>query len=148
MAGFTKLFGDILSSTVWLEDSDTRVVWITMLAMADATGYVGAALPGLAKQAGVSQDAAECALAKFMAPDRHSRSKEHEGRRIVEADGGWLLLNYKKYRDKRSAEARKEQTREAMRRKRALSKHARQVQAFDEAAGNVAPASVYEGLEE
>jgi hypothetical protein len=149
---FTKLSKSILLSTVWLESLETKVVWITMLALADADGYVGASVPGLARAAGVSDGAAEVALAKFLAPDPHSRTKDHEGRRIAVAERGWLLLNYRKVRDTRDQDVRREQTKQAVRRHRArakqLSKHARDVQAFDEAAGNVAPVSVYEGLEE
>jgi hypothetical protein len=119
MAGFTKLFGSLIGSTVWLEDSDTRVVWITMLALADANGIVGASVPGLAKLAGVPREACEYALDKFLSPDPDSRSKEHEGRRIQEVDGGWHLLNYAKYREKRDADVRREQNKQAMRRRRA-----------------------------
>ena len=46
MAGFTKLFNTIVSSTIWREDSDTRVVWVTMLAMADRDGHVEASNSG------------------------------------------------------------------------------------------------------
>jgi hypothetical protein len=149
---YTKLNKSILLSTVWLESSETKVVWITMLALADADGYVGASVPGLARVAGVSEEATEAALAKFLAPDPGSRSKEHDGRRIAVVDRGWVLLNYVKIRDTRDPDARREQTKQAMRRHRArakqLSGHARDVKAFDEAAGNVAPVSVYEGLDD
>lgn len=119
MAGFVKLFGSILASTVWMEDPETKVVWITMLAMADAKGYVGGSVPGLAKMAGVERAATERALEKFLSPDPDSRSKEHEGRRIVEAEGGWKLLNYAKYREARDEETRREQFRASKRRARA-----------------------------
>ena len=105
---FTKLFGSITDSTIWLEDSDTRIVWVTMLAMSDRFGYVGASLPGLAARAHVPLEKAEAALAKFMAPDPYSRSKDFEGRRIEEADRGWNILNYERFRDMRDEEARKE----------------------------------------
>ena len=42
---FTKLFSSITASTVWVEDSDTRVVWITLLAMADKKGRVWGSVP-------------------------------------------------------------------------------------------------------
>ena len=32
---FTKVHQSILQSSLWCEDSDTKVVWITMLALAD-----------------------------------------------------------------------------------------------------------------
>lgn len=149
MAGFVKLFESILDSTVWLEDAETKVVWITMLAMADANGYVAAAVPGLAKRAGVDRQAVDVALEKFRSPDPDSRSREHEGRRIVDVDGGWKLLNYAKYRAKRDHEVRREQNKEAQRRSRAgKSKKRRSDEAFDMAAGHQAPDYVYDQQEE
>lgn len=115
MAGFfTKLDSGITESTIWQAPDTTRLVWITMLAMADQNGYVGASLPGLASRARVSLPACAEAIKTFLEPDEYSRSSEHEGRRIVEADGGWVLLNHAKYRAKLSADARRERSRVAM----------------------------------
>src|SRR5690348_14464223 len=111
MAGYTKLFGSILGSTIWREDSDTKVVWITMLAMADQDGLVEASVPGLAHLAGVTHESAEVALSKFSQPDKYSRSPEWDGRRIEKIDGGWRLLNYEKYMYKMSLEDRRERDR-------------------------------------
>ncbi len=122
MDHFTKLVSSITESTIWEEDHETRIVWITMLAMADPTGYVGASVPGLAGRARVSVEAVERALAKFLSPDKYSRTKEHEGRRIVEADRGWVLLNYLKFREARGREVRKEQNRAAQAKRRAREK--------------------------
>jgi len=98
MSGYTKLFSSLIHSTVWREDDHVRLVWITMLAMADRDGLVEASIPGLAAAALVSLEQCESALEKLKAPDKYSRTKDHEGRRIEEADGGWLILNHAKYR--------------------------------------------------
>ena len=79
-----------------------------MLAMADKHGRVFASIPGLAKDAVVSIEAARQAIALFLAPDPDSRTKTHEGRRIEEIDGGWRLLNHAKYRAIRDEEDRRE----------------------------------------
>ena len=42
MPGYTKLFNSILASTIWRADDKTRIVWITLLAMADKHGIVEA----------------------------------------------------------------------------------------------------------
>jgi hypothetical protein len=118
MSGFTKLFGTIVTSTIWQEDSDTKVVWVTMLALADARGYVDATIPGLANIANVSIEKTREAVEKFLNPDTDSRTKENEGRRIQEVEGGWRLLNYEHYRQKRDPEKRRQQNREAKRRER------------------------------
>lgn len=108
MAGYTKLFSSILASTVWRADNETRIVWITMLAMATRRGLVESSIPGLADFARVPIDACQRALANLSAPDEFSRTKDHDGRRIEAIDGGWRLLNHGKYRDLLSAEERKE----------------------------------------
>lgn len=105
---YVKVFQSILDSTVWQEALPTKVVWITMLAMKDRRGYVGASVPGLAKRAGVTLSECEAALAKFMAPDPYSRTKANDGRRIEEVAGGWVILNHSLYRDKMSPEDRRE----------------------------------------
>ena len=100
-AGYTKLFGnDLLQSSVWQEDLHVKVVWIAMLALTNEKGVVAASVPGLARSAGVTISQCEEALAKFLSPDKYSRTKEHEGRRIEEVDGGWRLLNHAAYRKK------------------------------------------------
>lgn len=119
VAGFTKLFSGLVHSTVWREEMHVKVVWITMLALADRNGHVLASMPGLADASRVSLDQCEEALRKLSAPDKHSRTKEHEGRRIQEVDGGWALYNYTKYRNLRDDENRRQQVREAVSRHRA-----------------------------
>lgn len=105
---FTKLFSSITTSSIWNEDNSTRIVWITMLAMADKTGYVSASVGGLAHESRVSKEECEKALTVLKNPDIDSRSKEFEGKRIEIVDGGFQLLNHAKYRAMRSHEERKE----------------------------------------
>jgi len=121
MTGFTKLFSGIVYSTIWQEPLHVRVVWVTMLALADREGNVAASLPGLAKASGVTMEQCAEALEVLKSPDQYSRSKEFEGRRTVEIDGGWKLLNYLKYREMRSADERRIQVRQAVQRHRMKS---------------------------
>lgn len=102
MAGYTKIFTSILDSTIWQESKETKLVWITMLAMKDGRQVVEASVPGLAARAGVSTPECESALTRLRSPDPYSRTKEHEGRRIQDVDGGWLILNGALYREKMS----------------------------------------------
>lgn len=117
---FTKLFSSITASTVWCRPSDTRVVWITMLAMADRNGRVWASIPGLAKEAAVSVQACRTAVDEFLAPDPDSRTKTNEGRRIEPIDGGWRLINHAKYRSIRDQEERRNYKAEKQREYRAV----------------------------
>lgn len=96
---YTKLFNSIITSTIWSEDDQTRIVWITMLAIADKNGEVQGSIPGLARIAGVPVEACRTAINKFLSPDVDSRTKDDEGRRIETIEGGWHLLNHGKYRE-------------------------------------------------
>lgn len=117
-AYFTKLFSTITASTVWCEPHPVRIVWITMLAMADRKGRIHASIPGLANYARVTVEECEQALGRFMSPDKYSRTPDYDGKRIEPIDGGWRLLNYSKYREMRDAEERAEQNRAAQARYR------------------------------
>lgn len=114
--GFTKLFNSIIASSIWSEDDKTRLMWITMLASADPAGYVSGSIPGMAAMARMSLQEAEKSIVALCTPDPYSRSKEYEGRRLTEVEGGWLILNYLKYRQPRDPETRREQNRQAQQR--------------------------------
>jgi hypothetical protein len=116
---YTKLFGSIVTSTIWQEDDKTRILWITMLALADQNGEVMASIPGLARLAGIGLADTEAALAKLLAPDPYSRTPDYEGRRIARIPGGWELLNHAKYRRLASLEEARAANAERQRRHRA-----------------------------
>lgn len=122
MTGYAKLFSSIVTSSIWGEDDQTRLVWITMLAIADKHGEVHASVPGLARVAVVPVEACERAIEKLMAPDKHSRTRDDDGRRIEAIDGGWVLLNYQKYRRMASVEDERDKTAERVRRHRERQK--------------------------
>lgn len=118
MPNYTKLFSSIVTSTIWTEPHEVRIVWITLLATSDQNGEIHASIPGLARLSGVTIDECEAALEVLTSPDKYSRTPEHEGRRIAPIPGGWELLNHEKYRKLASAEDRREAAAERQRRKR------------------------------
>ncbi len=113
---FVKLFSSITESTVWCEADRTRLVWITLLAMADSQGCIWGSIPGLANRARVPVEDCRMALDTFLSPDRDSRNPAQEGRRIEVIAGGWRLINYTAYRMLKNTEARQASKREYMRR--------------------------------
>lgn len=117
VGGFVKIYGSILQSSVWFEDAPTRILWITMLAMADRHGGVVASLPGLAHAANITREQCEAGLARLAGPDPDSKSKRAEGRRIREIRGGWEIINYASYRELRTASQVKEAERKQQWRK-------------------------------
>jgi hypothetical protein len=104
MMGYAKLFDEIIHSTIWRAPRHVRLLWVTMLAIADANGEVMASIPGLADAARIEVEECEDALKILNTPDKYSRTQDLEGRRIIPIDGGWLLVNYTKYRKKLSRE--------------------------------------------
>lgn len=122
---YVKLDTGILNSTLWV-DRECREVFITALLMAEpfeATeplptyavrtldptdfevpigwyGMVRAAGVGIVRFAMTEQEAGMLALERLAAPDPESRSQDFEGRRLVRVDGGYIVLNFFKYRDR------------------------------------------------
>jgi len=97
---YVKLDTGILDSTLWLSSPDTRVVFITMLAMAHPDGMVEATAPGIARRANMEIDRVRSALGELESPDPDSRTMADDGRRIKRVDGGYEITNYTLYREK------------------------------------------------
>lgn len=120
---YTKLFHRILQSSVWGLPDRIRIVWITLLAMANNKGEVISTVEYLARQARLEHYISDVrkALELFMAPDPESLTSAHKGRRLERIEGGWRLLNFEKYRDLMKQEARRESWRESKRKSREKS---------------------------
>lgn len=107
MNGYTKIFQSIVTSTIWQEPNDCRVLWVTILALKGGDQICNATIPALAKFCNLTIKETEKYLQQFQKPDKYSRSQEFEGRRIEKVEGGFLVLNGKKYSDLlRSSERR------------------------------------------
>ena len=109
---YTKLFEDIIASSIWDEDDKTRLVWVTLLALKNRDHFVRGTPRFLALAARVSQEDCDRALAKLCGPDPGSRTPDNEGRRIRQEPGGWTVLNGEKYQHALSYEDRKAYNRE------------------------------------
>lgn len=122
---FVKLDCGILDSTLWV-DRDIREVFITALLMAEPVeltteceqfevdsfeltgwlvppgwyGIVPAAAIGILRRAGISEAEGMNALRKLGNPEPASRSPDFEGRRLARITGGFVVLNFQKYRDR------------------------------------------------
>lgn len=120
---YNKIFTKILDSSVWLEPTPTRIVWITLLAAMDEDGFCSfAAVGNIAGRARVTVDEAKTALDILASPDPESSDPENEGRRIERVSGGWIVLNASKYRDIVSRANAQEKTRERVKRFREKNK--------------------------
>ncbi len=121
---FVKLDTGILNSTLWM-DRAAREVFITALLMAEPRqftepqpqisvrsldhtdfaappgwyGFVEAAGVGIVRRAGLEVDEGMAALERLCSRDAESRSGEYDGRRMIRVNGGYLILNFMRYRD-------------------------------------------------
>lgn len=122
--GYTKLFSDIVDSSIWDEDAAICKVWVTLLALSNAEGFVRGSVPWLANKSKVSVDVCQQALTKFTSPDPISRTLDNEGRRIQAVDSGWIVLNHHIFRSRSglSQDPRRAYQREWMRKKRLIRK--------------------------
>lgn len=120
---YNKLFTKILDSSIWLEPTPTRIVWLTFIAVMDEDGFVAFAAPAnVAHRARVELPEAEVAIAALEAPDENSSDPDHDGRRIERVPGGWIVLNAAKYRALTTRVIIQEQTRKRVARHRAKLK--------------------------
>jgi hypothetical protein len=103
LAGYSKLYAAIVTSSVWIEEDATLRVWIAMIATCDSEGLVQGSVPGFANLARVTVEQMRHAIERLSAPDPDSRTPDHDGRRIEAFEGGWRVLNYAKYREKAQA---------------------------------------------
>jgi len=124
---YVKLWSSIVDSSVWKEPDRHRIVWITMLTMADRNGFVGASVDGLARRANVPEEDVESALAAFLAPDKRSRNQENEGRRIRVVPRGWHIINHGYFRDLQDREELRAYERDRKREQRAKDDPSRTV---------------------
>lgn len=100
MTNFALLWAKILDSSLWIKESkETRLVWITLLAMRDwSSGIVQSSVIGLADRAKVSVAECRAALDVLKSPDADDTSTVENGIRIREVPGGWQIVNHDKYR--------------------------------------------------
>jgi hypothetical protein len=97
---FAKVFQKMLDSSIWTESTSTRIVWITFLLSMDSDGYCEfASADNVATRARVKLCHTKDAIAVLESPDPQSKTPDDDGRRIQRVQGGWLVLNCKKYRD-------------------------------------------------
>lgn len=122
---YCKLFASLYQGTLRGKAHEI-LVFTNLLACCDQYGTVDKHFRAIADEVGLTPDEVKTAIANLESPDPESRSKEHDGARIVRIDDGrtwgWRVVNYLKYRAIRNEEDRREQNRAAQARKRESAK--------------------------
>ena len=94
---------DILTSSLWVLGSPVQTkVWFYLMLSADPrTGIVSATVPAIAAGCVLPLEDTEKALEWLTQPDKYSRTKDHDGRRIEYLpDGRIHLLTYLQHKEK------------------------------------------------
>ena len=122
---YNKIFTKILDSSIWLESLSTRLLWLTLLASMDESGFAQFASPAnLAHRARISLDETMAGLACLTSEDENSSDPENGGKRIERVPGGWMVLNAQKYRSISTRLDSQTKNRERVAKHRALKKAA------------------------
>ena len=95
---YVKIHTNLLTSSLWACDAQTCKTWITLLVLCDQNGFVEATAPGIATLSHTPLERTREILESFQSPDPDSRTPDNDGRRIEKINGGFLVLNYLKYR--------------------------------------------------
>lgn len=98
---FVKLDCGIVDSSMWTQPLAVRVLWITILTLTDPVdGICRMRAPGLARRAAIPLAQCRKALKVLESPDADDRSGQEQGRRIVPVDGGYRVVNFRRYRER------------------------------------------------
>lgn len=97
--GFTKLDDGFFDSSLVALGAVPTAVFCCLLSKCGPTGISRLPKIVIAKRMGLTSEEADRAFQLLQDPDPDSRTPDHDGRRIERCDGGWLILNYAKYRE-------------------------------------------------
>lgn len=115
---FAKVFGQIFDSSI-AEDYNCRRMFIDLLVLADSTGAVDMTIEAISRRTNVPIKEVEKYIKDLCQPDAKSRSDLHEGKRLIpldeHRDWGWMIVNYRHYRQIKDEEARRTYFRTAQR---------------------------------
>lgn len=102
MDGYCKLHAKIITSSIWNAPNHVRLLWVTMLALADAEGNVEGTPGGLAAMARITPEESRDALKILAGPDPDS-GDETSGERIRKVGPSvWHIINHAHYRDRQT----------------------------------------------
>lgn len=109
MAGYTPVFDTALTGTLCGRWPDTGA-WFCLLAIADKNGVIDVTPQYISSITGMPVEDLVACIERFSQPDPYSRTKDHDGRRLVpvdpDRDWGWRIVNHAKYREKARLQAK------------------------------------------
>lgn len=114
---YVKLFARITESSLMEEEIAVRYTFVMLLALADPSGLVVGTDIAISRRLNMPTKLFAKCVKSLQEPDPSSNSKECDGRRIIpsEAERGYQIVNYAKYRDLQSEDERRAYMRDYMR---------------------------------
>jgi hypothetical protein len=95
VSSWNPLFLDLLTSSVLAEGPVVVSTWTLLIASADRYGESDLTPPAVASLLRITDEEADRAFDVLSSPDKRSRSRAHEGRRIIRTEEGrWLLTTH------------------------------------------------------
>ncbi len=123
---YAKVFTSIWDGSLYgqLEGSAVLMMAVTLC---NADGVLDMTPEAMAGRTGWPIDFIKRGIEQLERPDPRSRTPDDEGRRLVRIDDhrdwGWLIVNYKKYREMKDLDTIREQNRSRVAKFRASKKH-------------------------
>jgi len=121
MGMYAKVFTSMFDGSM-RGHPDQQLVFINLLAHADQDGIVDRHWKAIVDETGLPEASVRKALGELESPDKDSRSRNDDGRRIrridPDRDWGWEIINYAKYDGIRNSAERREYMRNFMAEKR------------------------------
>lgn len=103
---WNPLFRSLLTSSVLHEGPLVVAVWALIIASTDPYGESDVTIPFIATILNTPVADVERAFEILASPDKHSRTAENDGRRIIRTDHGtWYLPAHHKHREMASKES-------------------------------------------
>lgn len=124
---YTKVFRSIYDGTL-ADNWKALVTFQQFLILCDEQGVVDMTPTAIARMTGIPLEILADGIAHLESPDAMSRTPDMEGRRIVRLDPhrpwGWFLVNFRKYKELRNRDEKREADRERIATKRDSARQA------------------------
>src|SRR5580704_5604905 len=118
---YAKIFSQIFDSSIAV-NNEVRHVFEDLLKLCDSEGVVDMTLEAISRRTNVPIEKVTFGGEELCKPDENSRSRQHEGRRLIPLDSnrswGWIVVNYEHYRKILNEESRRAYFRDAKRKQR------------------------------
>lgn len=118
---YAKIYEQIFDSSL-AENYQVRHVFEDLLKLADQEGVVDRTHEAISRRTNVPLEIVRMAIAELEKPDGRSKSKAHEGRRIIRLeehrDWGWKIVNHGYYRKLKNADEKRQADKDRQRKNR------------------------------